>query len=598
MEERIRRESSKLGEISPKYFVYTSETNYANIPRTTLTHVRVDSSVTEISDRPFNDCKTLMEVQLPDTLIRIAGFAFALCFNLKCVQFVSDAALDASSSINPNLEDGTIVFPERAAILHVDGFAFAYCHGLRGIIVRSVSTELDSGAFSHCSGLVSVELPEGLQVIEDLLFSSCVSLTTVKIPSSVIKIGRYAFSTCRSLTTFELPYGLMEIGEGAFCLCDSIETIQIPAPVSSIGKGAFQECPGVKYIKLPPTMKKIEIFEFEGCHGLENIKLPATMKKMDYRCPSIFPLLSHIRIPKSDYSIGLATFLRRGTFTSIELPEDISLDLDLSRCNSLVNIAAPKLDELEIGSLDDFMQDSKLGSVVHGYDDLVRRLKHRFDDSPLNKLCYYQSYYSTEDAMVQLRSLMYEDPLGAVTQVDEFGMTPLHILSLSQSPNLDMISAVMKGGHPDHMIHCKDSFGSTPMDYLCSNRIPNFAQVIRTVLQTRFDLWLGSDRSWESDMWQAVDEASAVCCLSSKRSKIGQVYFDFANYERKEILSLVELYLWKRKIDEVSSMAENTANRQCCRINSGASIVIPHVLPFLAKLDEKDYFTDFQEPNS
>eukprot|EP00980_Cylindrotheca_fusiformis_P023852 scaffold11065_cov115-Cylindrotheca_fusiformis.AAC.4 len=56
-------------------------------------------------------------------------------------------------------------------------------------------------------------------------------------------------------------------------------------------------------------------------------------------------------------------------------------------------------------------------------------------------------------------------PLAATTQVDEFGMTPLHVLSLSQTPNLDMLLAVMDAGKPGHMVHVRDSFGSTPMDY-------------------------------------------------------------------------------------------------------------------------------------
>eukprot|EP00980_Cylindrotheca_fusiformis_P024705 scaffold12321_cov84-Cylindrotheca_fusiformis.AAC.1 len=87
------------------------------------------------------------------------------------------------------------------------------------------------------------------------------------------------------------------------------------------------------------------------------------------------------------------------------------------------------------------LQNSKLGSIVDSDEDLNRKLKHRFDNSPMNKLCYYQSYHSLEDSMLQLRSLMVDDPLATTKQVDEFGMTPLHVLSLSHTPNLDMMLA-------------------------------------------------------------------------------------------------------------------------------------------------------------
>eukprot|EP00980_Cylindrotheca_fusiformis_P017811 scaffold5629_cov58-Cylindrotheca_fusiformis.AAC.2 len=47
---------------------------------------------------------------------------------------------------------------------------------------------------------------------------------------------------------------------------------------------------------------------------------------------------------------------------------------------------------------------------------------------------------------------------------------------------------------------------------------------------------------------------------------------------RKSFLSLVELFLWEMKIDEVSSEKEQilVADRERCRIKSGAAVVIPN----------------------
>eukprot|EP00980_Cylindrotheca_fusiformis_P022520 scaffold9405_cov111-Cylindrotheca_fusiformis.AAC.1 len=181
--------------------------------------------------------------------------------------------------------------------------------------------------------------------------------------------------------------------------------------------------------------------------------------------------------------------------------------------------------------------------------------------------------------MVQLHSLMEDDPFAATTtQVDEFGMTPLHLLSLSQTPNLEMLLTVIDAGKPGHMVHCRDSFGSTPMDYLCLNRTANSAEAIRSLVQFRFDQVLGLDRSWKSALLQAVDEALAID-WTRRKSEISKVV---RKYERKGILSLVELYLWKVKIDKVT---EQIVDRQRCRIMSSAATVIPLVLPFLDKLD-------------
>eukprot|EP00980_Cylindrotheca_fusiformis_P013888 scaffold3601_cov90-Cylindrotheca_fusiformis.AAC.1 len=408
----------------------------------------------------------------------------------------------------------------------------------------SVSTKLGEGVFRFCRGLLSVELPEGLQVIEQDLFTECKSLTTVKIPSSVVKVAEFAFFGCSLLPSVDLPQGLLEIGVWSFAYCYSIETLLIPATVSSIGESAFFSCTGLTYITLPPTLETIEARMLNRCGRLEYIDIPSTVSfigvRAFYNCDS----LSHIRIPPSVVKIAPNAFLGCRSLISVELPEGILIGIDDDddddgvhgipdgeRFFVFVNLAMPKLpedDEVLSGFL---YNDSRLGSVFDDEADLVHALKHRFDNSPLNKLCYYQSYHASEDAMVHLRSgLMDDDPFAATCQVDEFGMTPLHVLSLAQTPNIDMLLAVMNAGKADHLVLSRDSFGSTPLDYLCLNRMPKSTEVIRRVLHTRFDYLFR--RSWKPDMLHAIDEALAVD-FSTKRTDIVSIYLKLANYERK-----------------------------------------------------------------
>eukprot|EP00980_Cylindrotheca_fusiformis_P030155 scaffold24481_cov206-Cylindrotheca_fusiformis.AAC.1 len=161
--------------------------------------------------------------------------------------------------------------------------------------------------------------------------------------------------------------------------------------------------------------------------------------------------------------------------------------------------------------------------------------------------------------MVKLRSLLKDDPLAATDQVDKFGMTPLHVLSLSQTPNLDMlVTLINEGRQMDHFISGRDKkFGSTPIDYLCLNRSK---EVVRRVLRARFGLWLvgssgSSDESLsKSDtMRQKVEKALAMHGASSRSTEIGKVCLELAKYEqRMKVVSLVDLRLWKMKIDEVA----------------------------------------------
>eukprot|EP00980_Cylindrotheca_fusiformis_P003397 scaffold757_cov74-Cylindrotheca_fusiformis.AAC.1 len=90
-------------------------------------------------------------------------------------------------------------------------------------------------------------------------------------------------------------------------------------------------------------------------------------------------------------------------------------------------------------------------------------------------------------------------------------------------------------------------------------------------------------------MLQAIDKILAGD-WASRKCGVDRV---IRKFERKEILSLLELCLWKMKNDEGTSnkkvkIGEATskkeqilADRQRCRVMSGGAVVIPHVLSFL-----------------
>ena len=63
--------------------------------------------------------------------------------------------------------------------------------------------------------------------------------------------------------------------------------------------------------------------------------------------------------------------------------------------------------------------------------DLVEALKHRFDGLPIHELCYYHSNKSTNETVQRFKHEAVIDE-----KVDEFGMTPFHLLALSQTPSI------------------------------------------------------------------------------------------------------------------------------------------------------------------
>lgn len=90
------------------------------------------------------------------------------------------------------------------------------------------------------------------------------------------------------------------------------------------------------------------------------------------------------------------------------------------------------------------------------------------------------------------------------------------------------------------------------------------------------------------DCIQSLGEEVFEDCQSLKRinfptslSRIGSdvIHSTLIKYERLEILSLLELIMWKVRINEFQAIDSQDRNRY--RIRCGADIVISNILPFL-----------------
>jgi hypothetical protein len=646
-------------------FVYSKGTRNASIPNS-VTRVKVDSSAREIQKKAFRVRRLLVAVEFSEGLERIGSSAFRKCKSLKYINKLPSTLKEIDNNAFLSCYSlGSVEFPER--LQEIGSCAFLYCQNLKRIKIRSTRIVIKLKAFSCCYGLISVELPEGLRVIRYGCFEECASLTSVNVPSSVVEIEKSAFAKCESLTSLDLPEGLQSIGVSSFRECKSLESLRIPSTVCKIGKCAFYKCEGLRsitlperlgiiedhmfyrctslsHIEIPPTVTKIGRNTFELCVTLKHLLVPSSVVGIGYRAfgsctqlgsvhllgnlhtiePATFhgcSSLTHVRVPTSVARIESDAFVHCTRLISLEFPEGLkTFHLQHSElpelpniygCESLVNLVVPSEQEHTEQILRDagFMDDLKLRHVASSLADLVRKLQHRFDDLSVHRLCYYQSYYPLTEAMENLQEAMDADP-SAGTKVDAFGMTPFHILALSQTPNLHLFQELLKVYKVD-IICTKDKFGSNPIDYLCLNHAPEATTVIQSLVQTIFAQrlqWLGLAR-WKSDMLAAMDEALAAA-WSSRRREIGLLDFKLATYERLESMSSLELALWKVKIDGCKAANDTDhkhgeesilkrprldkfnidgVDRQNSRINSGADVVIPNVLPFLDTVCRENY---------
>eukprot|EP00980_Cylindrotheca_fusiformis_P012947 scaffold3236_cov66-Cylindrotheca_fusiformis.AAC.13 len=661
---------------SQEPFVYTEDTRRSIIPDD-ITHIRIDPSVTTIHgyERKRRDAwpRTLLEVHFVEGRLKhiqenaFAGSNLRDIHNLPTtLEVIGDHAFDSCEKL------WAIALPPSLQV--IGKWAFFQCERLTRVDMSSPNAVIGKFAFANCSRLVDVNLPHGVTQIAESCFSCCFSLEQIQIPSSVVKIGEDAFYMCSRLKKLNLPTGLQSIECTAFGECSSLTlgTESLPSSLLRIEKGAFNLCESLNAVKFPARLEHLGCSAFQGCTGLSRIganclelahlDLPAGLQSIwDYAfcgCSS----LTHVRVPSSVKRIECGAFGKCSKLTSLELPEQLEMidlvdwyeyDESVSVWHadnerhfpaypSLVNVAIP-LHQLELPFDVEDMTTIDLvqfRNAANHFADHFERMKHRFDTLPLHRLCYYQSHYpmsTVREALDEIVGLV-NPPASGIMEIDMFGMTPLHILALSHTPNVDLMQDVLKVYQYKRidrlLLEKQDKFGSTPMDYLCMNHTSASASAIQWILETTVQTrlpWLDHFPRCKSSIDVAMKRVVGAE-WSLKRKEVGHMRFEVAKFDRLESLSLVELALWKMALCQTSerkcrqedhleewkavqsdtTVDENAkkrirlenvspslgptgevssvkADRKRCRIRSGAHVVIPHILPFVGNVCAEDY---------
>lgn len=500
-------------------FIYTRQ-SYNEVPAN-ITHVLVDSSVKEMQERAFEECRELLTVDIPHGINVLGRMAFYCCTRLTGIDFSS-----------------------------------------------SCIVELPEDSFQGCTNLTTLILPDTVTSIGDRAFFACESLTDFTIPTSVTRIGKGAFVGCRSLRSIECLGNLHTLGDRAFCNCEALESLQLQSTkVRTIGRGTFAQCHNLISVKLPDSIEFIGDGAFWSCQSL-----------------------THLRIPASVSMIGNAAFFLCRSLISVEIPEGLKVmeSLAFNQCGSLKNIALPSsLDEIRNNCFEDC--EKLLGvDEIPDHDSLLRTLRERFDKRPVHRLCYFQTFFPMESVLEQLHQAMELD--GAT--VDCFGMTPFHILSLSSRPSIDIVKALIHLFPADIFINRKDKWGFCPIEYLCTNSAPESIVLINYVIEVtvlkRVE-FLGIE-TWKRNVRRAIEEFHDGDSLF-RNAQLIQLYSMLAKYERLEITSLLELSIWKAKLQEIEMNAlEDNRDRRSCMVHSGADIIISNVLLFLRPDWNQAYF--------
>lgn len=229
--------------------------------RKTVTRITLPETVTKIADYAFAHCEGLEYVNIPAAVTRIGRGAFKGCDKLCAADIPNGVCEIYEETFAKCASLVSVRIPESVKKISVK--AFSECEDLEEVTLPSGLTGLGEDAFSSCVSLKEIELPSGITKIPTFCFHCCCGLVRAVIPSGVTEISRGAFGICYSLTRIDIPDTVVSVGDAAFAGCSSLETLVIPEGVKNIGIQAFANCQDLKRAELPRSLENIDVISFE-----------------------------------------------------------------------------------------------------------------------------------------------------------------------------------------------------------------------------------------------------------------------------------------------------------------------------------------------
>ncbi len=225
--------------------------------------------VTRIGGYVFEDCLSLTEIVIPDSVTRINEGAFSGCPSLTKISVNENNT--AYKSIDGNLysKDGKTLIQ--------------YASGKTEIVIPDSVTSIGDGALECYEGLTNITVEENNAVYKSIdgnLYSKDgktliqyaigKTATAFTIPDCVTYIGDYAFCDSKSLTEIVIPDGVTSIGDGAFSSCENLTRVTFSgnSQLTSIGYEVFWECICLLEIVIPESVTIIGGEAFAYCSSL------------------------------------------------------------------------------------------------------------------------------------------------------------------------------------------------------------------------------------------------------------------------------------------------------------------------------------------
>ena len=286
-----------------------------------LISVDMADSITEIDTSAFNGCSALKNVKLSSNLKIIGIFAFCLCRELKALELpphlekIEGGSLFGCTFSTINIPDSLTRLADWDLI----------CTDMTEITLPE-KVQVGSGVFKRFKNLKNIYVKEGN--------SKYVSVDGVLYSADYKEI--VAYPRGRTEKSYEIKDGVKEIWYNAFYYAESLKNISIPDSVTHIGFQSFAGS-GITAVEIPDMVKEIQASAFLECKSLKAVKLPANLERIYEAAFSWCTSLEEIVIPEGTIGIHPGVF-RRTKLKKITLPASIkALGAEFDGCEAFEN---------------------------------------------------------------------------------------------------------------------------------------------------------------------------------------------------------------------------------------------------------------------
>jgi len=197
-----------------------------------LTEYKIINGCKIIGHDAFMDCRNLINIHIPNSVVSIEAGSFCGCCSLTSVAIPDSVTSIVTVWQIESLRDGFSSYYTFAGCLNLKEFIVSernqYYSAIDGVLFNKDKTTVISFPQSKSENIYIIH--SSVILIGKFAFNGCTGLTSITIPNSVTSIGSYAFGGCTGLTSTIIGKSVTSIGDYAFGSCTGLTAIYSKNP--------------------------------------------------------------------------------------------------------------------------------------------------------------------------------------------------------------------------------------------------------------------------------------------------------------------------------------------------------------------------------